>query len=151
MTPQADRIRQSFRETFHWSSNEPRYGLDLDLAPPWLDRNWNLGIFYWAPWHFSPKGPSFFFAEFGGMFFFSSCGDWEWLKHGDVVLFLQQLNCWCWWVTFPVRIVKGQLCRLFPQDLFLKETMVACRIAKQANPLWVIIERPSHFFLRTLW
>lgn len=52
---EADRIEHSFRETFHWSSNEPRFGLDLDLAPPWLDRNWNVGIFYWdqfsdEPW-----------------------------------------------------------------------------------------------------
>jgi len=40
---EADRIRQGYRETFHWSSNEPRYGKDVDLAKPWLQQNWNLG------------------------------------------------------------------------------------------------------------
>eukprot|EP00434_Breviolum_minutum_P010604 symbB.v1.2.009354.t1/scaffold561.1/size520142/22 len=33
---EADRIRQGYRESFHWSSNEPRYGKDVDLAKPWL-------------------------------------------------------------------------------------------------------------------
>ena len=44
-----DRVRQSYRETFHWRSNEPRWGEDVDLAGAWLERGWNVGIFYWAP------------------------------------------------------------------------------------------------------
>ncbi|CAK9093837.1 Uncharacterized protein SCF082_LOCUS44124 [Durusdinium trenchii] len=44
---EVDRLRQKYRETFHWKSNEPRFGLDFDLALPWLTRRWNVGIFYW--------------------------------------------------------------------------------------------------------
>ncbi|CAE7609634.1 unnamed protein product [Symbiodinium natans] len=49
------RVSQIYRETFNWKNNEPRCGLDLDLAGPWLDRGWNVAIFYWdmfsdEPW-----------------------------------------------------------------------------------------------------
>ena len=47
---EVDRVGQLYRETFNWKKNEPRYGLDVDLARAWLENGWNVAVFYWAAW-----------------------------------------------------------------------------------------------------
>ncbi|CAE7290447.1 unnamed protein product [Symbiodinium sp. CCMP2592] len=52
---EVDRVGQLYRETFNWKKNEPRCGLDVDLARAWLDNGWNVAVFYWdmfadEPW-----------------------------------------------------------------------------------------------------
>jgi hypothetical protein len=40
-------IQRGERETFNYADNDPAHGVDIDLADAWLDRGWNIGIFYW--------------------------------------------------------------------------------------------------------
>ena len=47
---EVDRVGQLHRETFNWKKNEPRCGLDVDLARAWLENGWNVAVFYWEAW-----------------------------------------------------------------------------------------------------
>lgn len=36
------------RLTFNVKNNNPSFGVDLNLADYWIDKGWNIGIFYWS-------------------------------------------------------------------------------------------------------
>lgn len=35
------------RETFNYSENDSTYGIDNDSADAWINKGWNIGVFYW--------------------------------------------------------------------------------------------------------
>jgi len=44
---EANRINENYRETFNYTLNDSRNGIDIDTADEWLRRGWNVGVFYW--------------------------------------------------------------------------------------------------------
>lgn len=44
---QPNRVAEGRRETFNYKNNDPVRGIDIDLAALWIDRGWNVGLYYW--------------------------------------------------------------------------------------------------------
>ena len=40
-------VKHKHRDITNFQFNDPKYGLDIDLAKSWLDDDWNVGFFYW--------------------------------------------------------------------------------------------------------
>ncbi|WP_459481245.1 cell adhesion domain-containing protein [Clostridium saccharoperbutylacetonicum] len=44
---QKDKTEKLYREIFNPSHNDSSYGADVDTVNYWVDKGWNIGIFYW--------------------------------------------------------------------------------------------------------
>ncbi|OOM75901.1 hypothetical protein CLPUN_29380 [Clostridium puniceum] len=44
---QKDSTTKLYRESFNPSTMDREYGVDVNLADYWIDKGWNVGIFYW--------------------------------------------------------------------------------------------------------
>ena len=40
-------VEKQHRDIMNFSFNDPKFGLDVDMAESWLNDGWNIGFFYW--------------------------------------------------------------------------------------------------------
>ena len=40
-------IVRGSKETFNYKQNDSKYGINVNAADAWIDKGWNIGIFYW--------------------------------------------------------------------------------------------------------
>lgn len=52
---QKDSSLTSKRETFNYKLNDPTYGVDVNMADAWINKGWNIGIFYWNQFADEPE------------------------------------------------------------------------------------------------
>lgn len=43
------------RESFNYKQNDPTYGVDVNMADAWINKGWNIGIFYWNQFADEPE------------------------------------------------------------------------------------------------
>jgi len=52
---QPDTTTTGKRETFNYKQNDPLYGVDVNLADAWINKGWNVGIYYWNQFADEPE------------------------------------------------------------------------------------------------
>jgi uncharacterized protein YjdB len=52
---QKDSSLSGRRESFNYKQNDPNYGVDVNMADAWINKGWNIGIFYWNQFADEPE------------------------------------------------------------------------------------------------
>jgi hypothetical protein len=52
---QKDNVPRAKRESFNYKLNDPKNGVDVNLADAWIAAGWNVGIFYWDQFADEPE------------------------------------------------------------------------------------------------